>query len=166
MDSEGLIQTAVELLAPWTLKVNRPEENRVDVFVAPDHLKDAVKAIVRAQWGYFSALTGLDQPPAEEGATEGTIEALYHFCRGPVVLSIRTSVPYSNPVIESICDVIPSATLYERELMEMFGVVMPGTPSTDRLLLADDWPEGVYPLRKSFTGFGEQKLEEADGNAA
>jgi hypothetical protein len=37
MDSEGLIQTAVELLAPWTLKVNRPEGNRVDVFVAPDH---------------------------------------------------------------------------------------------------------------------------------
>lgn len=166
MDSEGLIQTAVELLAPWTIKVNRPEGNRVDVFVEPNHLKDAVKAVVQAQWGYFSALTGLDQPPAEEGATEGCIEALYHFCRGPAVLSIRTSVSYSNPVIESICDVIPSATLYERELMEMFGVVMPGTPSTDRLLLADDWPEGVYPLRKSFTGLREQKLEEADGNAA
>ncbi|GAP06001.1 NADH dehydrogenase subunit C [Anaerolinea thermolimosa] len=166
MDSEELIQTAMELLVPWALKVNRPEGNRLDVFVEPHHLKEAVKALVETQWGYFSALTGLDQPPAEDGATEGHIEALYHFCRGPVVLSIRTSVPYSNPVIESICDVIPSATLYERELMEMFGVVMPGTPSTDRLLLADDWPEGVYPLRKSFTGLGEQKLEETDGNAA
>jgi Ni,Fe-hydrogenase III component G len=27
-----------------------------------------------------------------------------------------------------------------------------GTPNTDRLVLSDDWPKGVYPLRKDFTG--------------
>jgi ech hydrogenase subunit E len=32
--------------------------------------------------------------------------------------------------------------------MEMFGVVVEGTPNTNRLFLPDDWPDGVYPLRK------------------
>jgi Ni,Fe-hydrogenase III component G len=27
-----------------------------------------------------------------------------------------------------------------------------GTPVIDHLLLPEHWPEGVYPLRKSFTG--------------
>ncbi|MCX7976926.1 MAG: NADH-quinone oxidoreductase subunit C, partial [Bellilinea sp.] len=53
-------------------------------------------------------------------------------------------------VLPSICPLIPSATLGERELMEMFGVKVEGTPDTSRLILADSWPEGVYPLRKSF----------------
>ena len=34
----------------------------------------------------------------------------------------------------------------------MFGVDLLGTPDSDHLLLPDEWPNGVYPLRKSFTG--------------
>jgi Ni,Fe-hydrogenase III component G len=68
------------------------------------------------------------------------------------VLTIRVAAPYSDPYLPTICDLIPAATLYEREFIEMFGVILEGTPSTDRLLLADDWPVGIYPLRKSFTG--------------
>ncbi|NMC80497.1 MAG: hydrogenase large subunit, partial [Chloroflexi bacterium] len=56
---------------------------------------------------------------------------------------------------------IPSATLYERELMEMMGVQLVGTPSSDRLLLPDEWPENVFPLRKSFTGLNSLPQEQA-----
>jgi Ni,Fe-hydrogenase III component G len=49
---------------------------------------------------------------------------------------------------------VPTATLYERELQEMFGFVVAGTPDSGRLLLPDDWPDCVYPLRKSFKGLG------------
>jgi Ni,Fe-hydrogenase III component G len=41
--------------------------------------------------------------------------------------------------------------------MELFGVEIVGTPDTDRLVLPDDWPHGVYPLRKSFTGFDSEE---------
>jgi Ni,Fe-hydrogenase III component G len=51
------------------------------------------------------------------------------------------------------------ATLYERELIEMFGITIEGTPNTDKLLLPDDWPAGVYPLRKEFTGFATKPAE-------
>ena len=127
--------------------------------IEPGSLKPAVKALLKAHWGYFAALTGLDQPPTGEGETavEGRVELLYHFCNGAAVLTLRMSVPYSDAKIDSICDILPSATLYERELIEMFGVECVDTPSTEKLLLSDDWPDGVYPLRKSFTGFA--KLE-------
>ena len=70
-------------------------------------------------------------------------------------MSVRVRVPYSHAELDSICDLIRSATLYEREFIEMLGVTLRGTPSTARLLLSDDWPDGVYPLRKSFAGLSE-----------
>ena len=35
--------------------------------------------------------------------------------------------------------------------MEMFGVTVVDTPNPDRLFLPDEWPAGVYPLRKDFS---------------
>jgi Ni,Fe-hydrogenase III component G len=60
-------------------------------------------------------------------------------------------VPYSKPQIDSICGIIPSATIYEREVIELFGFNLLNTPNTEKLILPDSWPDGVYPLRKSFT---------------
>jgi NADH:ubiquinone oxidoreductase subunit C len=168
MEVTILIESATRLLERWTVKTNAPESNRLDVYIEPASLVPAVKAVVKAHWGYFSAITGLDQPPTGEGesAVEGRVELLYHFCQGHAVLTLRTSVPYSQPNLDSICAVLPSATLYERELIEMFGVTLEGTPSTERLLISDDWPEGIYPLRKSFTGFTDSKEEVQDGSPA
>jgi Ni,Fe-hydrogenase III component G len=94
------------------------------------------------------------QQAAEAGAEnpmEDKLEALYHFTEGPVVATLRVTVPYADPRVPSICPIVPTATLYERELQEMFGFVVEETPVPDRLVLPDDWPDGVYPLRKSFT---------------
>jgi Ni,Fe-hydrogenase III component G len=52
--------------------------------------------------------------------------------------------------VPSICGVIPSAGFFERELGEMLGVTVDGIPDASRLFLPDDWPDGVYPLRKEF----------------
>lgn len=178
MDTQTQLQTAEELLKPWALASMRPDECRSDVRITAESLKPAVQALLDARWGYLAAITGLDHPgsaapkpeekqwqrlaqPAELGVLEpeGVIEALYHFCNAAAILTLRVSVPYSRPNLPSICDLIPSATLYERELIEMFGVSIEDTPDKERLLLPDDWPEGIYPLRKSFTGFGETQEE-------
>jgi Ni,Fe-hydrogenase III component G len=46
--------------------------------------------------------------------------------------------------------VIPGAESFERELHEMFGIEITGLHTPDRLYLPDDWPDGVYPMRKDF----------------
>jgi Ni,Fe-hydrogenase III component G len=109
-----------------------------------------------ARWGYLMAITGIDHP-AVEGQTEGVLEAVYFFANEAAIAGLRVAVPYSQAKLPSICDIAPSATLYERELMELFGFDVENTPVRDHLVLPDDWPDGVYPMRKSFTGLADIK---------
>jgi len=156
MNTQEALQAAESALQPIASQLERPAADRVDATIAAGQLPAAVEALQRAHFGYLSAITGLDWPPvAAKGETPGQpgrVEALYHFCKGAAVATLRVAVPYDAARIPSICHLIPSATLYERELSEMLGVTLEGTPVTDHLLLPDNWPDGVYPLRKSFTG--------------
>lgn len=160
MDLEQKLQAGADLVKEWTISSNKPEVNRIDLMIAPEHLKVAVSALLDNQWGYLSAITGLDHPEYatdEAGvkqivADKGTLELLYHFSGGAAVLSLRVTLPYEHPVVDSICEIDLAAQLYEREAAELFGIEFTGAPSTDHLVLPDEWPVGVYPLRKSFTG--------------
>jgi len=141
---DSLLENGRSLLESQIIEAQTPEPGRLDLVIGPSDLPQAVQTLVDNHWGYLAAITGLDRPESSE------VEALYHFCSGPAVLTLRVRVPYAEPALPTICGVIPSATLYEREFMEMFGVQVTGTPDPQRLFLPDDWPEGVYPLRKSF----------------
>ncbi len=158
MDTTTALDTAQSLLQPWTQAVTQPEPHRRDFAIASADVTAAAQALMDARWGYLGAITGLDLPapaPAEgQPSAESHLVALYQFFNGAAVATLRVTVPHSQPVVPSVCAIIPSATIYERELIEMFGFVIENTPITDHLLLPDDWPQNVYPLRKSFTGFG------------
>ena len=159
MEIDAHLEQANTILKPWAVESRAPEVTRLDVQIAAKDLLAAISALFKEKWGYLSTITGLDHPakPVEEGKEAPStaqpaesIEVLYHFCSGPTILTLRVSLDRSNPVIKSVCSLYPSATLAERELMEMFGVKIEETPNTDRLLLSDDWPVGVFPLRKDF----------------
>ncbi|MCC6042216.1 MAG: NADH-quinone oxidoreductase subunit C [Candidatus Verstraetearchaeota archaeon] len=77
-------------------------------------------------------------------------EVLYHFTLSQLglVLTFRCEVPRHEPVVDSISDIIYGASFIEREIHDLFGIVFRGHPNLERLILPDDWPEGVYPLRR------------------
>ena len=78
-------------------------------------------------------------------------EVLYHFSYDQlgVVITVKTFVrDRQNPAIESIAPYVPGAEWIEREVHDVFGVDFKNHPDMRRLILADDWPEGVYPERK------------------
>jgi Ni,Fe-hydrogenase III component G len=56
----------------------------------------------------------------------------------------------STPAFPSIGLLLPAATLYEREIKDMFGLIPQGNPDTRPLTLHEHWPEDVFPLRKGF----------------
>lgn len=58
--------------------------------------------------------------------------------------------PGTPPSFPSISSRIPPAALYEREIKDMFGLVPEGNPDTRPLVLHEQWPAGVHPLRKDF----------------
>lgn len=172
------------LLDSLATACNRPEENRVDVILPRANLLAAVQKMMDAGNWYLSAITGLDHSSSVDGPSEeklwqhvadgeemtgfsyaGLLEVLYHFCYGRAITTLRVQLGHGHPSVPSICGIIPSSTLYERELMEMFGIRVENTPVTDHLLLPDDWPDGVYPLRKDFTGFATENTGEVTDHA-
>jgi ech hydrogenase subunit E len=143
--ADDVLAKAVELLGPWAEETNAPEEGRMDVVLRPENLLAAVGALGKEQWGHLTSITGLDL-----GVDAGEIEILYHFRRQAAVLGLRVRTPRDAASVPSICDILPSASFMEREVAEMLGVDVVGMPPHGRLFLADDWPDGAYPLRKDF----------------
>lgn len=125
--------------------VGQDRPDALDVAVSSDHFLDAVRALVEGGWGYLASVVGIDLGPEAS-----QFEVLYLFCEGAAVLALTVRLSREEAVIPSICGLIPSASFFERELSEMFGITVAGTPNPDRLFLPDEWPDEVYPLRKDF----------------
>ncbi len=151
MNTEQNLKKAEWLLTSWNKETTHPEPNRLDFLISAVDLRRAVTTLHDAQWGYLSAITGLDL-----GVESGQLEVLYHFCNGPAITSLKVHLPRTGDAsLPTIEDIIPSATFFERELSETVGVQITGAKSMDRLFIPDDWPEGVYPMRADF------KIEQA-----
>jgi Ni,Fe-hydrogenase III large subunit/Ni,Fe-hydrogenase III component G len=64
---------------------------------------------------------------------------------------VRTDTTGNDPKMPSLAKEMYSASFFEREMSEMFGIRFEGSPDSRRLALHDEvWPEGFYPLRKDF----------------
>lgn len=93
---------------------------------------------------HLSTITGNDRGD--------TIDVIYHFVLEGVGLNLRASVSKKVDEIDTITAIVPAAIIYEREITDMFGVVIAGHPDPRRLILPEDWPEGDHPLRRDDGG--------------
>lgn len=50
----------------------------------------------------------------------------------------------------SLTSLLSAAAWYEREIHDLFGIVPIGHPDLRPLVLHENWPEGLYPMRKDF----------------
>jgi Ni,Fe-hydrogenase III large subunit len=65
-------------------------------------------------------------------------------------VTVECAINPERAAFPSVTPAIPAAHWYEREVRDMFGLEPVGHPDPRRLIHHDDWPEGVYPLRKDF----------------
>lgn len=76
---------------------------------------------------------------------------IYHLAQdNGNILNIKTSVPKERPVLKTITGYYAGAEIYERELVDLFGIEVEGLPEGNRYPLPDDWPKGQFPLRKDW----------------
>jgi Ni,Fe-hydrogenase III component G len=143
MNDTEIIEKVGALLGDKVLEVSHPAPRRIFLKVASKDLLQAVQ-VLKSDLGfaYVATISGVD-------AGEN-FEIIYHFANAFSQLNLRTQVPRDNPHVESICPVIPGAILYERELQDMFGLVIDHIPDPRPLVLPDGWPAGNYPLRKDW----------------
>ena len=77
-----------------------------------------------------------------------------------LLISLRVKLDRENPSAPSLTTVIKGTNWIEREIHELLGVDFPGHPDLKRLLLGDEWPEGVHPLRSDYEEWDEQAIRD------
>ncbi|MBT8060352.1 MAG: NADH-quinone oxidoreductase subunit C, partial [Gammaproteobacteria bacterium] len=121
-------------------------ERRVFLEIAPETVQEASSVMFEEMGARLQIMTGIDTPAG--------IEVMYHWAldADDCVVTVRTTVPHDQPLLDSISGFCPAAEWIEREIWELLGVEFPGHSDLRHLLLDDDWPEGEWPLRKGFGG--------------
>lgn len=79
------------------------------------------------------------------------INCVFAYHKRGIWVTVTTDIEPENPSFDSLAKSMHSASLFEREMREMFGIEPRGNPDLRRLNLHDEvWPQGSYPLRKDF----------------
>jgi NADH-quinone oxidoreductase subunit C len=146
IDLESVVSSLKSLVGDTALKFDRPLPNRVYITVGREDAREAGRKIFHELGEKHAArfVTATGSDIGEE------LEAVYHFSYDAVslVINLRVRTPKAEATLPSLTPVVPAAEWIEREMSDLVGITFAGHPRPERLILADDWPEGVYPLRK------------------
>lgn len=110
-------------------------------------------SIIKEALSYMKNNLGFDHLSTITGLDSGKeIELIYHIvCENSLVVSLKTRISRIDSKIDSVSDVYAVAELYEREIYDLLGVKFEGHPNLSKLILPEDWPENLHPLRKDVT---------------
>ena len=110
----------------------------------------------RCDFRCFIDVTAIDWP-----AREKRFDVVYHLLSPMKNARVRVKIETDEATpIASIIEVFPGADWFEREMYDLYGVLITGHPDMRRLLT--DYGFEGYPLRKDFplTGFVEVRYDD------
>ena len=123
-------------------EARKTAERRYWVNVPPGELHDAVRTL-RDKLGivHLSTIVGEDLRDAFLNS---------YIFSGEVVVTVCVRIDRDKPQVPSLAPIVDGAMVYEREIHDLLGIVPVGHPDLRRQILPEDWPDGVYPLRKDY----------------
>jgi len=128
----------------------RIDEIREDMIIASAIIQDFVSAISFINdrlGGRFITSVGTD---TRSLTGMYRVTQLFALDEDKAFLILNIEIDPAQASIPSVVDIISGVAWAEREVHDMIGVKPLGHPDPRRLVLPDDWPEGVHPLRKDF----------------
>ena len=142
MKAEELVSDLEKRLESFGVSLFLRNPRRLYIDVPPEYSREVNRIVFEELEGRLATATGMDCP--------SRIEVLYHYCldSSGIVVTLRTWADKPDCVLDSVATLFPGALFIEREIQDLLGVRFRNHPDPRRLLLADDWPEGVYPLRR------------------
>ena len=144
MNCQELLQALRERFSDEILGVFEKSSKRVYIQIQSDAIVRLAQYLFKEISARFIIASGVDG--------RNQMEILYHFTVEDIdlVISLRVILPKAKLEIASLTSVFTAAHWIEREIHELLGINFVGHPKLKRLLLPEDWPEGVYPLRKDY----------------
>ncbi len=128
--------------------------DQVTITVDLNRLPDIVEEIYYRHGGWLASVAGNDERPLNGQFAVYYILSVEGNDESPTsdsekaYLVVRAEIPPHQPEFPAVTPKVPAAVWYERELRDMFGLQPIGLADERRLVLPDDWPNDLYPLRK------------------
>jgi Ni,Fe-hydrogenase III component G len=144
MNRQEILQALKERFPEEVTGVYEKSAKRVYVEIKPSAIVEMAQFLFKEIGARFNIASGVD--------ARNHMEILYHFTEEDIdlVISLRVHLPKTKLEIDSLTPVFTAAQWIEREMHELLGINFLGHPELKPLLLPEDWPEGVYPLRKDY----------------
>ncbi|MCX5678607.1 MAG: NADH-quinone oxidoreductase subunit C [Candidatus Omnitrophica bacterium] len=159
MDCAGII-SEIKKISPrfCALSSEQSYPDEVRIKTAPRDFKDACLALHKAFSSPVMMLYALDERKREN---KFAVNCVFLNSKDGLWVTVKMDIPKDDPRFESLARDIHSASLFEREIWEMFGIEPKGNPDLRRLRLHDEvCPQGNYPLRKDFVKIEGGKLND------
>jgi len=128
------------------LKTEMVDPGTVSVSIIPSAIQSVCEEIYN-QGARFVSSAATDQIKKNNKLE---LSHFFSFDEEGLTCIVKTQIDAAVPSVQSISSIIPGANWAERECQDMLGIEFMGHPDSRRLILADDWPKGVHPLRKDF----------------
>jgi Ni,Fe-hydrogenase III component G len=128
------------------LKTEMVDSETVSVNIIPSAIQGVCKEIYD-QGARFVSSAATDQIRKNNTLD---LSHFFYFDEERLTCIVKTQIDAAAPSIQSISSIIPGANWAERECQDLLGIEFIDHPDSRRLILADDWPKGVHPLRKDF----------------
>jgi len=128
------------------IEESRQTADQITVTVKLGSLPEAVAYLYYQRGGWLSVVVGND-----ERALNGSFGLYYVLSmeeEDRCYLVVHAAVPEGKEEFPSVTPKVPACVWGEREVRDMYGLRPIGLPDERRLVLPDDWPEGLHPLRK------------------
>jgi len=137
------LRSRIETLGERLIGLEQPLRNRYYLKCEAEQVYEVCRFLFEQVPARFVIATAIDN--------DDCYEIIYHFAYDPLgtVINVQAYLrDRDHPSVASITPLIAGAEWIEREMHDLMGIDFEGHPRLERLILADDWPEGVYPLRK------------------
>ena len=127
---------------------------RVYIEIKPGSLVKVARYLFNDLKARFNTASGLD--------CRDHMEILYHFTLEEInlLVSLRVKLEKSKLEIDSLVPLMKGANWIEREIHELLGINFKNHPDLRRLLLSDDWPKDIHPLRCDYREWDKKAIRD------
>ncbi|MBN1683804.1 NADH-quinone oxidoreductase subunit C [Candidatus Bathyarchaeota archaeon] len=146
MENE-IICKIIEKFHEKILKTHKISSETTIFEINKEHLSEIIDYSYNSLNGCFLTMTGTDYLKINSNFL---LDYMLGWYSNKQIIIFRTKIHRDEETFTSITNIVPCADWYEREVKESLGLNPLGHPNPRKLLLSDDWPDNIFPLRKNY----------------
>jgi len=145
MSDENILNDTNGQEMPSGVKIIEEKGLGYTLTVEREDLFKAASALKEAGFDLFMFVSGIDYPDS----IKLTYRVYSTKKSNKIAVMLKTEVPKSDPVVDSLVPLWSSANWHERETYDLYGVIFRNHPDLRRIFMPDDWVG--HPLRKDYS---------------